>query len=95
MLRFKKATYLSLLFKSILFERLSNSLRESHALLFSEFIKIVSISYYIFIEFITLLYTFLVISFAWYKEYMVWRILFSKFSDVLPDFICASAIGNF
>ena len=36
---------------------------------------------------------FLVISFAWYKEYIMWRISFSKFSDVLPAFTCGSAIG--
>ena len=50
--------------------------------------------YYIFIEFIILLYTFLVISFARYKEYMICLILFSKFSDFLPAFTCARAIGN-
>ena len=48
-----------------------------------------------FIEFIILLYTFLVISFARYKEYIVWRISLNKFSDVLPAFICASTICNF
>ena len=41
-----------------------------------------------------LLYTFLVISFARYKEYMICLISFSKFSDVLPGFTCARAIGN-
>ena len=41
-------------------------------------------SVYNFIEFITLLYTFLVISFAWCKKYMIWRILFGTFSDILP-----------
>ena len=57
-------------------------------------INVVSILYYIFIEFIILLYTFFVISFAWYKEYMICRILFNKFSDVLPAFTCANATGN-
>ena len=70
MLRFDKATYLSLLFKSILSERLDNSLWKSDVLLFSEFINIVSILLYDFIEFIILLYIFLVIFFAQYKEYM-------------------------
>ena len=64
MLSFEKATYLSLLFKFILSERLSNSLRGSDILLFSEIINMVSILYYNFIEFIILLYTLLLISFA-------------------------------
>ena len=58
MLRFDKATYLSLLFKFILSERLSNSLYSSDVLLFSEFINIVPILYYTFIEFTVFLYTF-------------------------------------
>ena len=84
MLRFDKATYLSLLFKFILSERLRNSLRGSDVLLFSEFINVVCILFYNFIELAMLLYTFLVISFA----------RFSKFSDVLPAFTCAKAVGN-
>ena len=40
------------------------------------------------------MYTFLVISFARYNEYMIFLISFTKFSDVLPAFTCASAIGN-
>ena len=60
--------------------RLSNSLCQSDVLLFSEFI--------------ILLYTFLVISFDWYKEYMICLISLSKFSDVLPVFTCLKAIGN-
>ena len=60
MLRFDKTTYLSLLFKFILSERLSNNLWGSDVLLFSEFVNIVSILFYIFIEFIIFLYTFLV-----------------------------------
>ena len=63
-------------------------------LLFLDFINIVSILFFNFIEFIMLLYTFLVISFARYKEYINFMILFSKFLDVLPTFTCASAIGN-
>ena len=51
-------------------------------------------TFYNFIAFIKLLYTFLVISFARYKEYMIRLISFSKLSDVLPAFICANAIGN-
>ena len=94
MLKFDKATYLSLLFKFILSERFSNSLSGSDVLLFSEFINIVSILPYNFIEFIMLLYTFLVISFARYREYIICLISFSKFSDVLPAFTCASAIGS-
>ena len=53
-----------------------------------------SVLYYTFIEFIILLYTFLAVSFAKYKEYMICLISFSKFSDVLPAFTCARAIGN-
>ena len=37
---------------------------------------------------------FLVISFARYKEYMIWRVSYSKFPDVLPAFTCASVFGN-
>ena len=94
MLRFDRATYLSLLFKFILSERLSNSLWGSDVLLFSGLINIVFILFYNFIEFIILLYTFLVTSFFRYKEYMICLISFSKFSDVLLAFTCASTIGN-
>ena len=85
MLRLVKATYLSLLFKCILSKRLSNSLLGSDALVFTEFINTVSI---LFIEFIISFYTFLVISFAQYKECMICLISFSKFSDILPAFTC-------
>ena len=91
MLRFDKATYLSLFFRFILSERLSNSLWE---LWESMLINIVSILIYNFIEFIILLYTFSVICFAWHKECIIRLISFSKFSDVLPTFTCAKAIGN-
>ena len=37
---------------------------------------------------------FFVICFAKYKEYIICMNSFSKFSDVLPAFTCASAIGN-
>ena len=50
--------------------------------------------YYTFIEFILLSYTFLVISFDQYKEYMIFLISFNKFSDVLPAFTFAKVIGN-
>ena len=55
----------------ILSKILSNSLGGSDILLFQEFVNIVFISYYTFIELIALLYTFLVISLARYKEYMI------------------------
>ena len=54
----------------------------------------VSILFQNLIEFIILLYTFLEISFAVHKEYIISLILFSKFSDVLPDFTCPSDIGS-
>ena len=50
--------------------------------------------FYNFYEFIIMLYTFLVISFAQYKEYVICLISCNKFSDVLPAFTCARAIGN-
>ena len=50
--------------------------------------------YYIFIEFILLLYNFLVFSFAWYKGYMICLTSFRKCFDVLLAFTCARAIGN-
>ena len=78
----------------ILFEGLSDSLWGSDVLLFSEFINMVSILFYNFIEFIILLDTFLVTSFYQYKEYIICLISFSKFSDVLPAFTCARVIGN-
>ena len=37
---------------------------------------------------------FLVIYFSWNKEYMISLISVSQFSDVLPAFTSASAIGN-
>ena len=95
MLSFDKASYLWLLFKFILSVRLSNSLSRLDALLFLEFINIVSILYYKFIELIMLLYTRLIISFAWCKEYVLWQISFSKFSDLLSAFTCATGIGSY
>ena len=64
---FDKATYLSLIYLTtyisyfILSVRLSNSLLRSDILLFLEFINIVSILFCNFIEWMILLYTFLVI----------------------------------
>ena len=58
MLRFDRATYLSLLFKFIFTERLSHCLGGSNVLLFSEFMNIVSIVLYNFIKLIKLMYTF-------------------------------------
>ena len=79
MLRFDRATYLSLLVKFVLSERVSNSLWGSDGLLFPKFINIVSILYYKYNEFVILLYSSLVISFARCKEYMICSISFSKF----------------
>ena len=67
MLRFDKGTYLPFLFKFILSKNLSNSLRGSDVLLFSEFINIVSILFYNFIEFTI----YVVFSLALYKEYFI------------------------
>ena len=50
--------------------------------------------YHTFIEFIILLYTFLIIYFAWYKEYMIRLISFSKLSDVLTALTWTRAIAN-
>ena len=79
MLRFDKATDLSLVFKFILPERLSNRLWGQDVLLFLEFINIVFLLFYNFIEFIMLLYTLLVISLAQYKEYIICLISFSNY----------------
>ena len=68
MLRFDKATYLSLPYKFTLSKRLINNLWGSDVLVFSEFINIVSIL------FIILFCTFLVISFPRNKGYAIWRI---------------------
>ena len=51
--------------------------------------------FYKFIEFIILLYTCFVISFARYKEYVICFTSFTKFSDVLPAFTCGSDIASF
>ena len=51
--------------------------------------------HYTFIEVVRLLYTFFSNFSARHKEYMIYRISFSKFADLLPDFKYVSAIGNF
>ena len=94
MLRFDKVTYLSLLFKFTLSERLSNSPLALDVLLIPELITRVSILLYYFIELIIFLYTFLVISFALYKEYMILWISFTKFTNVLRDFTGERGIDN-
>ena len=78
---------------AILFVRLSNNL--FHVSLFPEFINVVSIMFYNFFEFIILLHSFLVISFAGHKGYTTCVISFSKVLEVLPAFTCTSAIGHF
>ena len=81
-------------FKFIVSINLRNSLWGSDAPLFYEFIDIISILFYNFIEFIIFSYAVLVISFAWYKEYIICLVSFSKFSDMPPAFTCARAVGN-
>ena len=58
---------------------------------FSEFINIVSILYYAFIEYIMLLHTVAVISFVQCKEHVIWLIAFGKVSDEFTAFTCAGA----
>ena len=77
-LGFDKVTYVSFLFKSILSGRLKSSLWKSGVLLFSESVNIVFTFFYKFIDFIILLHTLKVVE---YKEYMIWLVSFSKFSD--------------
>ena len=45
-------------------------------------------------EFVTFLYTFLVISFSQYKRYMICLIPFRVFSDALRAFTCTNIIDN-
>ena len=76
---------------------MGNNLWGSDVLLFPEFINIASILSYNFITLLKSLHCyilFLAISFAWYKEYIICLISFSKFSDVLPAFTCANASSN-
>ena len=83
MLSFDKATYFSFLFKFISSKRSTNSQRGSDVLLFSEFINIVSILF-----FINLLNYILDI------KNIISLISFSKLLDVLPAFTCTRANGN-
>ena len=69
MLQFDKATCLSLLFNNIWSKRFSNRLWGLDVLLFRKFRNIVFILHYNFIEFIILLYFFLLICFARWKKY--------------------------
>ena len=93
-IKFDKATYLSLIFKFILSEGLSNSLWGWDVLLFLELINVVPVLFYNVLEFIILFDTFLVICFARYKEYVICLIPFSKFSYLFPVFTCVRVIGN-
>ena len=79
-------------FNFIFCERLSMKIRCLNIL--RNIVSILFPKFYNFNEIIILLYTFLIISFAWYKEYIICLIWFSKISDVLPAFTCASAIVN-
>ena len=86
--------YLSFLFKSILSVKL-NELVGVRCLTFFKIHKYnIHFWYYTFIEFIILLYTFLVISFDRCKEYINCLISFNKFLEVLLAFTSVSAIGN-
>ena len=72
--------------------KLSINLCGTGVLLVLEFINMASILNYT--EFNILLYTFFVLFFAQYKQYMLCLISFSNFSDLLPVSTCASATGN-
>ena len=74
------------MFKYNLSAKLSTDLLGSEVLLFSEFINIVYMLYYIYIELIKLLYTFLAISFDRYKEYITLWVSISKCFGVLLAF---------
>ena len=93
MLRFFKAILLSPLLQSNLSVNLSIKTCGLEVLIFSELVNIVSVFYFC-IDLIMLLYTFLVISFGWFKEQAICLILFNKRSELLPDFTCARAIDN-
>ena len=68
---FDKAVDLSLLLKFNSSAKLSNSLYGSYPLIFWESKNIASNLYNAFVQFIILLYTLLLISFARYKEHMI------------------------
>ena len=83
--------YIYLFSLSLLY--LKDSKWGSAALLFPELMNIVLILFYNLVVFIILLYTFLVTLF--FETFcLICVTSFSKFSDVLPAFTCASAIGN-
>ena len=86
--------YLSFLFKSILSVRLNEPVRVRCFTIFKIHKYSIHFLYYTIIEFIILLYTFLVISFDRYKEYINCLTSFNKVSDVLLAFTCVSAFGN-
>ena len=65
-----------------------------YVLLFLKLIKVVPILFYNVLEFIILFYTFLIICFTRYKEYVICPISFSKSSYLFPVFTCARVIGN-
>ena len=97
------ALNLLLLFKFLSSARLSNSLYESDILLFLRFIYIVSILFYKFIEFIILLYTFLVICFDTYFGYIACFYLYQRLGNVrsiclrltiFNPFLCGGFDGN-
>ena len=93
MLRFDKAITFSPILQPNLLVNFNIKTCGSEVLQFSEFINIVSI-FYNWIDLIKLLYTFLVIFFDWYKEQKNCLISLNKFSELLPAFTCARAIGN-
>ena len=86
--------YLFFLIKSILSVKLSNILWGSDVLLFLEFIN----TGFVFVLYIYLIHYIVIYFFsdffAQYKEYIIFLNPFSKFSDVLPAFNFARAIGN-
>ena len=71
---------------------MSNSQWGSDILLILEFINIVSTFCYTFIELIILLYNFLETSFSQYKKHIIFLTSFTKFSDMLPVFVCTRGI---
>ena len=52
-------------------------------------------SVYNFMKLSRPLYNFLIVSFAWYRKYIIFLNSFRKFSDALFAFTCVSTIGNF
>ena len=52
-------------------------------------------SVYNFMKLSRPLHNFLIVSFAWYRKYIIFLNSFRKFSDALFAFTCVSTIGNF